>query len=64
MTRKEVSLQVFSVTGKCIGRADVLTAGRGTTRYQLDLTGKAAGVYFVHVDADNRVYHLRITKLQ
>ena len=62
--RKEVSLHVFDVTGKSVGRADVHTRGSGTTRYLLDLTSEPAGVYIVRVNVGDRAYHLRITKLQ
>jgi len=63
-TRKEVNLQVFDVTGKSAGRADALDAGPGTTRYLLDLSSRAAGVYIVRVNVGDRINHLRITKLQ
>ncbi len=62
--RKEVNLQVFDVSGKSIGRPDVLAVCPGTTRHQLDLTGRPTGVYIVRVSVGNRVDHLRITKLQ
>jgi len=62
--RKEVRLQVFDVTGKSVGRADVLAIGPGTARYDLKLNAMAAGVYIVRASVGNRVYQLRITKLQ
>jgi hypothetical protein len=62
--RKEVSLQVFDVAGKSIGRVDILAIGSGTTRHDLKLIGMAAGVYIVRASVGNRVYQLRITKLR
>jgi hypothetical protein len=61
---REVHLQVFDVTGKSVGRADVLAVGPGTRCCQLDLSSRAAGVYIVRVNAGDRAYQLRITKLQ
>jgi hypothetical protein len=61
---KEVSLQVYDVTGTSIGRAELLATGPGTTRHHLQLSGRAAGVYIVRASVGNRVYQLRITKLQ
>jgi hypothetical protein len=63
-TRKEVNLQVFDVTGKSIGMADNLVLSPGITRRQLDLARAQAGVYIVRVNVGDRVYQLRITKLQ
>jgi len=61
---KEVHLQVFDIAGRSLGRADAPTVEDGTARYRLDLTGEPAGVYIVRVNVGNRVYQLRITKLQ
>jgi hypothetical protein len=61
---KEVHLQLLDIAGNRIGRADVPTRGSSTTCYQLDLRGKPAGVYIVRVNVGDRVYHLRVTKLQ
>ena len=64
-TGKEVYLQVFDIAGNRIGRADALALNRSAvTRHQVDLTGRAAGVYFVRVSIGNMAYRLRITKLQ
>jgi len=61
---KKVYLQVFDVVGNRVGRADVLTAGGGSSRVLLDLSGEEAGVYVVRVCVGSRAYHLRMTKLQ
>jgi hypothetical protein len=62
--RKEVYLQVFDIAGNRIGRADALALNRSAvTRHQIDLTGRAAGVYIVRVSVSNEVYQLRTTKL-
>ena len=61
---REVNLQLFDIAGNTFGRTDVPTVRQGTTRFQLDLAGAAAGVYIVRVNVGDRAYHLRITKLQ
>jgi len=61
---KEVHLQLFDIAGNRIGRADIPTRGSSTTCYQLDLTGRSAGVYIVRVNVGDRAYHLRMIKLQ